>query len=76
MPGQKVNLAGTTLVLGGAGFLGGHVLAASSVTLLGSKALGTVALALGLISPALWPAILLGAVGAGAGATISWKLRR
>lgn len=54
-----------------AGSLGGAALGASlgagSITVLGSSALGGVALSLGLVSAPLWPVIAVGAAGAAAG---------
>ncbi len=64
-------LAGTTVGVA-AGAAVGSVAAASSVTVLGSSALGGVALSLGLVSAPLWPVIAGGgaAVAASYGA---WK---
>lgn len=54
--------------------LGGSV-AAGSVTVLGSHALGGVALSLGLVSAPLWPVIAGGAAGLAVGYG-AWKLCR
>lgn len=69
----KTGVMAAGMVAGGAA--GGSVLAASTVTVLGSKALGGAALSLGLISAPVWPVIAGGglAVAAAYGA---WKLMR
>ncbi len=54
---------------------GGVTAAASTVTVLGSSALGGVAVALGLASPPLWPAVACGAAGL-AGSYAYWRLNR
>lgn len=49
------------------GIAAGASLGAGSVTILGSSALGGVALSLGIVSAPVWPAVALGAAGAAAG---------
>lgn len=66
---------GFTSVLLGLGVWGGVTAAASTVTVLGSSALGGVAVALGLASPPLWPAVACGAAGL-AGSYAYWRLNR
>lgn len=60
----------------GAGVAGGAAIgsaaAASSVTLLGSHALGSAAMALGLVSAPVWPVVAGGVVGAAIGVA-AWK---
>ena len=58
-----------------AGAVIGSSAAASSVTFLGSHALGGLAVSLGLISPPMWPVIAVGAAGAGT-FHILWKLSK
>lgn len=61
---------------GAAGLAIGSTLAASSVTVLGSQALGGVALSLGLVSAPLWPVIAVGVAGAAAiGAVIHYTTK-
>lgn len=55
----------------GAGAAAGAAVAASSVTIMGSSALGSAALALGLVSAPLWPAIA-GAAAAGTAGYALW----
>lgn len=59
----------TTAVAGAA--IGGS-LAASSVTVFGSQAIGTAALSLGLVSAPLWPVLVGCAAGAAVG-IVAWK---
>ena len=67
----------TTVVIGGAagGAAIGTAAAASTVTVLGSSTLGSVALGLGLVSAPLWPVIAIGAGGAIVGVGILWALK-
>lgn len=67
--------ATTTAAGVGGGVLGGSI-AASSVTVLGSHALGGIALSLGLISAPLWPVIVLGTGGALAGGGAFLAIRK
>lgn len=69
---KKVALAAG---LTGGGVAAGSAVAASTVTMLGSKALGGVALSLGLVSAPLWP-VLAGGGLAVASAYGVWKLTR
>jgi len=58
---------GTAALAGSGGAAVGSSLAVGTVTVLGSHTLGAAALSLGLVSAPIWPALLLGAVGAGVG---------
>jgi hypothetical protein len=51
----------------------GGSIAASSVAIAGSHTLGGLALSMGLVSAPLWPVIVGGVVGLGAGYT-TWKV--
>ena len=68
--------AGAVAAAGAGGGVLGGTIAASSVTVLGSHALGGLALSLGLISAPLWPAIALGAGGALAGGGAFLAIRK
>jgi hypothetical protein len=63
---------GAIVATGAGGVAAGSALAAGSVTVLGSHALGSVALALGLASAPVWPAVLGGFVAAGLGYAV-WR---
>ena len=54
----------------------GGTLATSTVTLLVSHALGSAALALGLVSAPLWPVFLAGGIGVAAGGGIWLALKK
>lgn len=56
----------------GVGAVGGSILAGSTVTVLGSNALGAAALSLGLVSAPVWPVVLGGAAGLALGVA-AWK---
>lgn len=56
----------------GAGAAGGGIWAGTTVTVLGSKALGAAALSLGLVSAPVWPVIAGGAAGLALGVA-AWK---
>lgn len=60
------------LAAAGAATMGASV-AASSVTVLGSHALGGLALSLGLVSAPVWPVVVAGGAGAALG-YVGWKL--
>ncbi len=68
--GAFMGIGSTMSALGGAA-IGGH-LAAGSVTVLGSHALGGAALSLGLVSAPLWPVLAGGAAGLAIGVA-GWK---
>lgn len=73
-----VGLGGATTAAAGGiggGILGGSI-AASSVTVLGSEALGSLALSLGLISAPLWPVFLFGGTGVLIGGGAYWAIRK
>ncbi len=78
LPKDKVDAAGSVLGATGTAALGlsvGGSIASSSVTVLGSQALGSVALSLGLVSAPVWPVIAAGTVGCGVGYA-AWKACR
>ena len=63
-------------VVGNVGGVVGSVLAAGSVTALGSSSLGAMALSLGIISAPIWP-VVAGAAGGAALGIMAWrKLKR
>jgi len=62
---------GMSSALVGLGAWGGAAAAASSVTVLGSTTLGSLALAAGLASPPLWPVFAGGALGAAGSYAVS-----
>ena len=64
--------AGTTVVAVGGSIALAHCAAASSVTVFGSTALGSVGLSLGLVSVPIWPAVAAG----GAAAALCYGLWR
>lgn len=70
-------IASSTVIIGGAtgGAAIGTAVAASTVTVLGSSTLGSVALGLGLVSAPLWPVIAIGAGGAIVGVGVLWTLK-
>jgi hypothetical protein len=61
--------------LAASGLGGGSIVAASSVSVLGSQALGGLALSLGLVSAPVWP-IIAGGGAALAAAYAIWKMNR
>lgn len=68
--------AATTTALSVGGVVTGSAIAANSVTVLGSQALGGVALTLGIVSAPVWPVVVLGIAGGAAGIAIGglvWK---
>lgn len=69
---KEVAHGATTGVATVAGVTAGSAIAASSVTVLGSHALGGAALSLGLVSAPLWPVIAGGAAGLAVGLA-AWK---
>lgn len=71
---QAVRAAGlgTVVAAGAGGAAAGSALAAGSVTVLGSHALGGAALSLGLISAPVWPVALGGILAAGLG-YVAWS---
>jgi hypothetical protein len=64
---EKDNGTGSVVLGAGLGASAGGAIAASSVTVLGSQALGGVGLSLGLISAPIWPIVAGVAGGAGIG---------
>ena len=74
-PGTVVVPVTCATLAGSAGALAGGTLAASSVTVLGSHALGSAALSLGLVAAPVWPVIACG-VGAAAVGVGGWVLVR
>ena len=78
VPETPVDAAGTVLTATGAVVVGttiGGSIATGTVTVLGSHAIGALALTLGLVSAPLWPVIAGGAAGLGFGYA-SWKAAR
>ncbi|MFW8602507.1 hypothetical protein ACOHYD_13645 [Desulfobacterota bacterium M19] len=75
LPKDKFDVAGSVLGSTGTAAIGlsvGGSIASSSVAVLGSQALGSVALSLGLVSAPIWPVIAGGAIGFGVGYA-TWK---
>jgi hypothetical protein len=76
IPGSPVDGMGaavSSVAVGGTGAAIGGSLGVGTVTVLGSHALGGIALSLGLVSAPLWPVIACGAGGAALGYG-AWKL--
>ncbi|MBR2642575.1 MAG: hypothetical protein IKD46_05545, partial [Lentisphaeria bacterium] len=70
-PTVSTTLSGASIIGGAAGgAVVGTAAAASTVTVLGSSTLGSVALGLGLVSAPIWPVIAIGSVGAISGLAI------
>lgn len=77
-PDDAMDAAGglaTSATMAAAGAATASAAAASSVTVLGSSTLGSAAVALGLVSAPLWPAIA-GAAAAGTVGYVLWKAVR
>jgi len=68
--------ATATVVAGSAGAAVGASAAAGSVTIFGSKALGTAALSAGLVSAPIWPVVTAAAAAAGVTGFIAWRIVR
>jgi hypothetical protein len=74
-PMDVVGGVASSATLAAAGAAAASVAAAGSVTVLGSSTLGSAAVALGLVSAPLWPAIA-GAAAAGTAGYVLWKAVR
>jgi hypothetical protein len=74
--GDIIVSAPLTVAYGATGAAIGTSVAASSVTVLGSHAIGGLALSLGLVSAPLWPVIALGVTGAAVGLGIGLGARK
>jgi hypothetical protein len=75
MPEDAIDASGSLasgIAAGAAGTAAGAAIAAGTVTVMGSSALGSAALALGLVSAPLWPVFAGGALGLTVGYGI-WK---
>lgn len=68
--------AAATVIAGSAGAAVGASAAAGSVTILGSKTLGGVALAAGLVSAPVWPVTVAATTTAGLVGLVAWKIIR
>ncbi len=74
-PADAIGRIGTaSAAAAGAGVVGASV-AAGTVTVLGSHALGAAALSLGLVSAPIWPVVACGAAGLGVGYAV-WAVGR
>jgi hypothetical protein len=76
LPEDKIDALGNAASIASGAMAGtaiGGSMAAASVTVFGSSSLGSIALALGLVSPPVWPVIAVGIAG-GATAHIFWKV--
>jgi hypothetical protein len=67
---------GALVAAGAGGVAAGSAVAAGSVTVLGSHALGSAALALGLVSAPVWPAVFGGVLTLGLGYAAWREVRR
>jgi hypothetical protein len=78
-PADMIDAAGastTAAVFAGAGAVAGSTLGVGSVTVLGSSGLGGVAVALGVVSAPLWPAVVGGAALGAAGYAAWFAVRK